>query len=167
MLAEKPHDLGYTVFLLRLLWVVVVVPFLTGAACAFLPLAARRREAQRPSVNTRALPFPALPPQLQQRPSRFFGRFPRRSRRAAPQATSHVATFGLFDDHRSHMAAHLWRYRRQGHLRLPGMGHPRSSAVFLVGSGDRVGVGLGTAWREVYAVPEVLRVTGTRGVPVD
>jgi hypothetical protein len=36
MLAEKPHDLGYTVFLLRLLWVVVVLPFLTGAACAFL-----------------------------------------------------------------------------------------------------------------------------------
>ena len=37
VLAEKPHDdLLYTVFLLRLMWVVVVLPFLTGAACAFL-----------------------------------------------------------------------------------------------------------------------------------
>ena len=36
MLAEKPHGLMYAVFLLRLSWVVVVVPFLTGAACAFL-----------------------------------------------------------------------------------------------------------------------------------
>ena len=36
MLAEKPRSLMYTVFLLRLSWVVVVVPFLTGAACAFL-----------------------------------------------------------------------------------------------------------------------------------
>jgi hypothetical protein len=36
MLAEKPHGLMYTVFLLRLSWVVVVVPFLTGAACAFV-----------------------------------------------------------------------------------------------------------------------------------
>jgi hypothetical protein len=36
MLAEKPHDLRYTVFLLRLSWLVVVLPFLTGAACAFL-----------------------------------------------------------------------------------------------------------------------------------
>ncbi len=35
-LAEKPHDLRYTVFLLRLMWVVVVLPFLTGAACALL-----------------------------------------------------------------------------------------------------------------------------------
>ena len=31
-----PLDLTYTVFVLRLLWVAVVVPFLTGAACAFL-----------------------------------------------------------------------------------------------------------------------------------
>jgi len=36
MLAKKPHDLRYTVFLLPLLWVAVVLPFLTGAACAFL-----------------------------------------------------------------------------------------------------------------------------------
>jgi hypothetical protein len=36
MLAEKQHDLKYTVFLLRLSWVVVILPFLTGAACAFL-----------------------------------------------------------------------------------------------------------------------------------
>jgi hypothetical protein len=35
-LAEKPHGLKYTVFLLRLSWVVVILPFLTGAACAFL-----------------------------------------------------------------------------------------------------------------------------------
>jgi hypothetical protein len=35
MLAEKPHDLRYTVFLLRLMWVVAALPFLTGAACAF------------------------------------------------------------------------------------------------------------------------------------
>jgi hypothetical protein len=33
---KPPPDLRYTVFLLRLLWVVVVVPFLAGAACAFL-----------------------------------------------------------------------------------------------------------------------------------
>jgi hypothetical protein len=26
----------YTAFMMRLLWVVVVVPFLTGAACAFI-----------------------------------------------------------------------------------------------------------------------------------
>ena len=36
VLAEEPHDLRYTVVLLRLMWVVVVLPFLTGAACAFL-----------------------------------------------------------------------------------------------------------------------------------
>ncbi len=29
-------DLTYTVFVLRLLWVAVMVPFLAGAACAFL-----------------------------------------------------------------------------------------------------------------------------------
>jgi hypothetical protein len=33
---KPPLDVRYTVFVLRLLWVVVVVPFLTGAACAFL-----------------------------------------------------------------------------------------------------------------------------------
>jgi hypothetical protein len=33
---KPPLDLKYTVFVLRLLWVVVVVPFLAGAACAFL-----------------------------------------------------------------------------------------------------------------------------------
>jgi hypothetical protein len=33
---KPPVDFRYTVFVLRLLWVVVVVPFLTGAACAFL-----------------------------------------------------------------------------------------------------------------------------------
>ncbi len=33
---KPPLDFRYTVFVLRLLWVVVVVPFLTGAACAFL-----------------------------------------------------------------------------------------------------------------------------------
>jgi hypothetical protein len=33
---KPPPDLRYTVFVLRLLWVVVVVPFLAGAACAFL-----------------------------------------------------------------------------------------------------------------------------------
>ncbi len=33
---KPPLDLRYTVFVLRLLWVVVVVPFLAGAACAFL-----------------------------------------------------------------------------------------------------------------------------------
>ncbi len=37
MIARKPPlDFRYTVFVLRLLWIVVVVPFLTGAACAFL-----------------------------------------------------------------------------------------------------------------------------------
>jgi hypothetical protein len=36
MSAENPHDLRYTVFLLRLVWVVMVLPFFTGAACAFL-----------------------------------------------------------------------------------------------------------------------------------
>jgi hypothetical protein len=37
MIARKsPQDFRYTLFVLRLLWVVVVVPFLTGAACAFL-----------------------------------------------------------------------------------------------------------------------------------
>jgi hypothetical protein len=35
-LAEKQHDLKYTVFLLRLSWVVVILPFLAGAACAYL-----------------------------------------------------------------------------------------------------------------------------------
>lgn len=35
-IAQKQPDLKYTVFAMRLLWVVVVVPFLTGAACAFL-----------------------------------------------------------------------------------------------------------------------------------
>ena len=35
-IATQPHDLRYIVFVLRLLWVVVVLPFLTGAACAFL-----------------------------------------------------------------------------------------------------------------------------------
>jgi hypothetical protein len=36
MIARKPPlDFRYTLFVLRLLWVVVVVPFLTGAACAF------------------------------------------------------------------------------------------------------------------------------------
>lgn len=34
--SKPPQDLRYTVFMLRLLWVVVVVPFLAGAACAFL-----------------------------------------------------------------------------------------------------------------------------------
>ena len=34
--AKRPIDLTYTVFVLRLLWLVVVVPFLTGAACAFM-----------------------------------------------------------------------------------------------------------------------------------
>jgi hypothetical protein len=33
---KPPLDFRYTVFVLRLFWVVVVVPFLTGAACAFL-----------------------------------------------------------------------------------------------------------------------------------
>jgi hypothetical protein len=37
MIARKPPlDLRYTVFVLRLLWVVAVVPFLAGAVCAFL-----------------------------------------------------------------------------------------------------------------------------------
>jgi hypothetical protein len=36
MIATQPHDLRHTVFVLRLLWVVVVLPFLSGAACAFL-----------------------------------------------------------------------------------------------------------------------------------
>lgn len=37
IIAKKPPpDLRYTVFMLRLLWVVIVVPFLAGAACAFL-----------------------------------------------------------------------------------------------------------------------------------
>ncbi len=31
-----PPDLRYTVFVLRLVWVAVIVPFLAGAACAFL-----------------------------------------------------------------------------------------------------------------------------------
>jgi hypothetical protein len=31
-----PPDLTYTIFALRLLWVAVIVPFLAGAACAFL-----------------------------------------------------------------------------------------------------------------------------------
>ena len=35
---KPPPDLRYTVFVLRLLWVVVVVPFLAGAACAFFML---------------------------------------------------------------------------------------------------------------------------------
>jgi hypothetical protein len=33
---EPSPNPRYTVFVLRLLWVVVVVPFLAGAACAFL-----------------------------------------------------------------------------------------------------------------------------------
>ena len=33
---KPPPDLRYTVFMVRLMWVVVVVPFLAGAACAFL-----------------------------------------------------------------------------------------------------------------------------------
>jgi hypothetical protein len=36
MARKPPLDFRYTVFVLRLLWVVVAVPFLTGAACAFL-----------------------------------------------------------------------------------------------------------------------------------
>lgn len=36
MIASEPHDFRYTVFVLRLVWVVVIMPFLTGAACAFL-----------------------------------------------------------------------------------------------------------------------------------
>ena len=35
---KPPPDLRYTVFVLRLLWVVVVVPCLAGAACAFFML---------------------------------------------------------------------------------------------------------------------------------
>jgi hypothetical protein len=35
-ISQKQTDLKYSVFAMRLLWVVVVVPFLTGAACAFL-----------------------------------------------------------------------------------------------------------------------------------
>lgn len=35
MIASEPRDLRYIVFVLRLVWVVMVVPFLTGAACAF------------------------------------------------------------------------------------------------------------------------------------
>ena len=35
-ISRVPPDLKYTVFVLRLLWVAVVVPFLAGAACAFL-----------------------------------------------------------------------------------------------------------------------------------
>lgn len=35
---KPPPDLRYTVFVLRLLWVVVVVPFLAGGACAFFML---------------------------------------------------------------------------------------------------------------------------------
>ncbi|HLL97733.1 MAG TPA: hypothetical protein VK276_01585 [Rubrobacteraceae bacterium] len=34
--AKGQLDLKYTVFVLRLVWVTVMVPFLTGAACAFL-----------------------------------------------------------------------------------------------------------------------------------
>ena len=33
---KPPVDFRYTVFVLRLLWLVVIVPFLTGAACALL-----------------------------------------------------------------------------------------------------------------------------------
>lgn len=36
MIASEPYDLRYTVFVLRLVWVVMILPFLTGAACAFL-----------------------------------------------------------------------------------------------------------------------------------
>ena len=35
-IAKKRLDLKYTVFVLRLVWVAVRVPFLTEAACAFL-----------------------------------------------------------------------------------------------------------------------------------
>jgi len=35
-IAKRQPDLKYTVFVLRLVWVTVMVPFLTGAACAFL-----------------------------------------------------------------------------------------------------------------------------------
>ena len=35
-IAKKRLDLKYTVFVLRLVWVAVGVPFLTEAACAFL-----------------------------------------------------------------------------------------------------------------------------------
>ena len=35
-IARVPTDLRYTFFVLRLLWVAVMVPFLAGAACAFL-----------------------------------------------------------------------------------------------------------------------------------
>jgi hypothetical protein len=34
-IAKGQLDLKYTVFVLRLVWVVVVVPFLAGATCAF------------------------------------------------------------------------------------------------------------------------------------
>jgi hypothetical protein len=37
-IAKGRLDLKYTVFVLRLVWVVVVVPFLAGAACAFFML---------------------------------------------------------------------------------------------------------------------------------
>jgi hypothetical protein len=33
---KPPQDLSYTVFVLVVLWLVVVVPFLTGAALAFV-----------------------------------------------------------------------------------------------------------------------------------
>ena len=36
--SKPPPDLRYTVFVMRLLWVVVVVPFLAGAGCAFFML---------------------------------------------------------------------------------------------------------------------------------
>ena len=34
--AKRHLDLKYTVFVLRLVWVTVMVPILTGTACAFL-----------------------------------------------------------------------------------------------------------------------------------
>ena len=36
VIAKRQLDLKYTVFVLRLVWVTVMVPFLTGVACAFL-----------------------------------------------------------------------------------------------------------------------------------
>ena len=33
---RRTADLRYTVFVLRLLWAAVIVPFLAGAVCAFL-----------------------------------------------------------------------------------------------------------------------------------
>ena len=33
---RRVQELRYTVFVLRILWAAVIVPFLAGAACAFL-----------------------------------------------------------------------------------------------------------------------------------